>query len=276
MKTRIILFSFMLFLLAFACNTDDEKTFDQNDQAVFQGEESLESLFDAIESVTFSALNYADANSGGRKTILDDPEIACAEIGWSGNAEAGRIEIDFGTGCEGPDGKIRSGIIVVEYSGQWLEPGATITTVTNNFFVDDLKVEGTRVLENISVSMNELKYSVVLTGGKITWPDETFITRATERVHTITFGDNFEDYELEVEGTASGITRLGAIYEAATVEPLVFKSSCRGAIYLPVQGVKTINVPGRREITVNYGTGDCDNSFTVSVGEYSSVVMLNQ
>jgi hypothetical protein len=95
-------------------------------------------------------------------------------------------------------------------------------------------------------------------------------------VHTITFGDSFEDYVLEVEGTAAGTTRLGSEYEAATVTPLVFKSSCRGAIYLPVQGAKTINVPNRREITVDYGDGDCDNSFTVSVGNYSAVVVLNQ
>lgn len=276
MNTRTILLVSMLFLFAFACNTDEEKAFDQNDQAIFQGEESLEGLFDAIESVTYSALNYAEANASGRVAILEDPEIACATINLSGNVSVGRVEIDFGAGCEGPDGRIRKGIIVVEYNGHWLEPGSTITTVTNNFFVDDLKVEGTRVLENISASMNELKYSVVVTGGKIIWPDESFITRATDRVHTITFGDGFHDYVLEVEGIASGTTRAGTTYVTTTIEPLVFKSNCRGTIYLPVQGVKTINVPDRREITVNYGAGDCDDTFTVSVGNYSAVVVLNQ
>jgi len=276
MKTKIILLCAVIFLFAIACNTDDENAIDQNDQAAYEGEENIEALFDAVESVTFSALNYADANTGGRTTILDDPEIACATITVNATNASGRIEIDFGTGCEGPDGKIRKGSVVVEYSGHWLEPGTIITTITKDFFVDGLKVEGTRVLENISLSMNELKYSVVLTGGKITWPDETFITRVTNRVHTISFGDSFQDYVLEVEGTAAGITRIGAVYEAAIVEPLLFKSSCRGTIYLPVQGIKTITVPDRREITVNYGTGDCDNSFTVSVGDYSAVVVLKQ
>jgi len=190
--------------------------------------------------------------------------------------ESGWIQINFGEGCEGPDGKVRKGIVEVVYDGHWLEPGATVTTTTNNFYVDGLKVEGTRVLENISATMNELKYSVVVTGGKITWPDATFITRVTDRVHTILFGDSFEDYVLEVEGTAAGTTRLGTAYESATLEPLVFKSSCRGAIYLPVQGIKTIDVPDRRPITVNYGSGDCDNSFTVSIGDYSTVVALKQ
>jgi len=275
MKTRIIVLVSMLFFFTLACNTDEEKTIDQNDQAAFEGEESIESLFDAIESVTYSALNYADANNGGRLAIIADPEIACAVIGLTGNADAGRIEIDFGTGCEGPDGKIRKGIIVVEYSGSWLEPGSTVTTVTNNFYVDNLKVEGTRVLENISISMNELKYSVVVNEGKIIWPDETYITRTTNRIHTIIFGDGFDDYLLEVEGTASGTTRLGTTYETTIVEPLVFKSNCRGTVYLPVQGVKTINIPDRREITVNYGSGNCDNMFTVSIGGYSAIVSLN-
>jgi hypothetical protein len=266
----------MLFLLAFACNTDEEKAIEQNDQAAFEGEESVEALFDAVESVTYSALMYADANTEGRKAILDDPEIACATISFDGGPESGWIQINFGEGCEGPDGKIRKGILEVVYDGHWLEPGSTVSTSADNFYVDDLNVEGTRVLENISASMNELKYSVVLTGGKITWPDETFITRTTDRVHTITFGDSFDDYVLEVEGTAAGTTRIGTLYETATVEPLLFKSNCRGTIYLPVQGLKTINVPDRREITVDYGSGDCDNSFTVSVGEYSAVVVLNQ
>lgn len=279
-KTPLI--SILLLLSAFvfftACDTGDEKVdvnFDEEEQSAYMAEESTENLFDVIESITNSAVKYPDSNSGGRIAESTDPELACAKLDFTGDKQSGRLQIDFGDGCQGPDGKTRKGIIVVEYDGHWLTPGAEIYTILKNFYIDDIKIEGTRILTNVSLDMESLVYTVEIVEGKVTWPDETFITRESDRIHTLVFGSGFDDFELHVEGVASGKTKLGVEYVAKTLEPLVFKSSCRGnTIYLPASGIKTITIPEKPVITINHGNGDCDNKMTISIGEESKEVII--
>ncbi|MFV1976087.1 MAG: hypothetical protein ACC651_10080, partial [Candidatus Scalindua sp.] len=249
--------------------------FNEEEKSAYEAEESVENLFDVIESITNSAIKVSESNSGGRVAEINDPELACATVDFTGTRQSGRVEINFGDGCEGPDGKIRKGIIVVEYDGHWLVNDSKIYTVLKNFYVDDVKIEGTRILTNVSVDLEALVYTVEIINGKVIWPDETFLTRESDRTHTWIFGNGLDDFELHVEGEALGKTRLGVEYTSKTIEPLIFKSSCRGnTIYLPVSGVKTITIPERPVITVNYGLGDCDNKFEISIGEGSKEVTV--
>lgn len=267
----VAMLSVILFVVA--CDKNEDNTpvqFDAQDQAVMEGEESAETLFDVVESVTNAALNVSDANTSGRIEANTEPELACANVTFTGTKQSGRVEIDFGEGCKGPDGRIRKGIIVVEYEGYWLNKDAKIYTVLKDFYVDDHKVEGTRILTNVSLDLSSLVYTVELIGGKVTWPDSTFITRESDRTHTIVFGTSKSDFQLYVEGEASGTTRKGVSYMTNTVQPLVFKSSClASAIYLPISGVKTISIPDKPLITINYGSGDCDNTILVTIGDKS-------
>lgn len=273
MASFLLSFVFIFFM---ACEDGEDTTvtFEEEDTAVFQSEESVENLFDVVESITNSAIKHADAISGGRVAEISDPELACATVGFEGTIQEGRVEINFGDGCQGPDGKVRKGIIVVEYVGHWLVSGSKIWTILKDFYVDDIKIEGTRILTNVSEVSGTLVFTVGIMEGKVIWPDETFLTRSSERTHTLTFGDTLLDFELEVEGVASGTTRLGVHYTAETIEPLVFKSSCRGSTYLPVSGIKTITIPEKPVITVNYGEGDCDKTFRITIGEGSKEVTL--
>lgn len=267
---------FLSFIFFMACDTEKpEVNFEEEEKSAYEAEESTENLFDVIESITTSAINVAEANTGGRIAETVDPELACATVSFDGTRESGRIAINFGDGCEGPDGRIRKGEIVVEYVGHWLTQDAKIYTVLKNFFIDDLKIEGTRILTNVSVDLESLVYMVEIIGGKVIWPDQTFLTRESDRTHTWVFGNGLDDFQLHVEGVASGKTRFGVEYMSEVIQPLIFKSSCRGnTIYLPTSGIKTITIPEKPVITVNYGNNDCDNKFTISIGEASKEVSI--
>lgn len=262
--------SFMLsFVLVFfmACNNDNENnlTLTEEEQSAYEAEESTESFFDVVESITTSAIQYSEANAGGRIAESVDPEIACATIIFAGDASSGRVEINFGDGCQGPDGKVRKGIVVVEYEGNWLTKGAVTWTILKDFYIDGLKVEGTRTVTTIAVDLEALvvTQTVKVANGKVIWPDESFITRTSERTHTLKIGETLDDIVLEVSGTAAGKTKSGVEYTTETIEPLVFKSICRGNWYIPASGIKTITIPELPVITVDYGDGDCDNKFTL-------------
>ncbi len=273
---------FTLFVFASCDNKDDETNivFDEQEKSAYEAEESAENLFDVIESITNSAIGVSESNSGGRIVESEDPELACATVSFDGTKQSGRVEINFGEGCEGPDGKVSKGIIVVEYEGHWLVKDSKIYTVLKNFYVDGFKVEGTRILKNVSVDLESLVYAVEIIGGKITWPAEEgvepkFLTRESERKHSLIFGNSLDDFELLVEGNSSGKTRDGVKYSSEIIEPLVFKSSCRGnLIYLPTSGTKVISIPEKPEITVNYGDGDCDKSFNITIGDQNKDVTI--
>jgi len=273
--TLLLAFSLVLFT---ACNKDGENNLQltEEEQSAYEAEESTESFFDVVESITNSAIQYSEASAGGRITIGTDPEIACAAIVLSGTTESGRIELNFGEGCTGPDGKTRKGTVVVEYEGNWLTQGAVTWTILKDFYVDGLKIEGTRTVTTKAVDLEKLELiqSVKIDEGKVIWPDGTYITRQSERTHKLLIGENWTGIQIEVSGVASGITRAGVAYSAVTEEPLVFKTECRGSAYIPASGIKVITIPDLPLITVNYGDGACDNKFTIIMDRGSKEIAL--
>jgi hypothetical protein len=58
-------------------------------------------------------------------------------------------------------------------------------------------------------------------------------------------------------------------------EDIVFKAECLSdKKFLPVSGEKILSVNGR-VITVNYGSGSCDNTITVTInGESTEVTVV--
>ena len=279
LTVALLSFALIFFMACEDVGDENQVVFDDQEKSAYEGEESAEAFFDVIESITNSAIQLAENSTGGRIAETDDPELTCAQVGFEGDRQSGRIEINFGEGCQGPDGKVRKGIIVVEYDGHWLVAGAKVYTVLKNFFLDDVKIEGTRILTNVSVDLQSLKYTVEIIGGKIIWPgegeQEYILTRESARLHTLIFGDALDDFELHVEGVASGITRGGRNYSSEIDQPLIFKSSCRGnTIYLPTSGSKTIVIDEKLTIRVDYGTGDCDSKMTISIGELDKEVEI--
>ena len=80
-----LLFSFV-FLFFTACDEGDESNinFEEDEKSAYEAEESVENLFDIVESITNSAIKHSEANSGGRIAENTDPELACAEVSFNG------------------------------------------------------------------------------------------------------------------------------------------------------------------------------------------------
>ena len=63
------------------------------------------------------------------------------------------VTIDFGTtGCPGPDGRVRRGRIITEYTNRLTVPGAMATTTFDQFLCGCSHIEGTHKITNISGS----------------------------------------------------------------------------------------------------------------------------
>ncbi len=184
------------------------------------------------------------------------------------------ITIDYGTGCEGFFESTRSGKIVIVVTGPRMEQGSKKTVSFDNYFINGIKVEGTKEIENLGFNNNQnLEFSITLTAGKLTLPDGRTIERSMEHKREWTAGlltRNIWDDECLVTGTASGKTLDGKTYTNTIITALHWKRVCK----FVVAGVVQIEREGLDPVTINYGTGECDAVATVTRGDETKEITL--
>jgi len=259
-------FLFIGLSLAFlaSCN-NDETTPD------FTAEEVEDANLDAIEDSYFDdgddlvteAFTATDAElSGGR--IQSDERLLCAELTRTGSKAEGSLRVNFGSGCKDPRGNTRTGSIVVAHEGSWNEAGSQWTITFEEYSINGIKIEGTRKVTVVSVTELLTVYEVVLTGGKVTWPDGRIANREVNRRREHERNENNILDRLIIYGTAQGTFRNGRGYSIEILERLIYRRACAAeGVIIPVSGVKLIK-HGDRELTVDYGDGTCDNFVTLT------------
>ncbi|MFY0601506.1 MAG: hypothetical protein JXR03_17660 [Cyclobacteriaceae bacterium] len=277
---NLSLYSVLILLFAFtACEQDGAET-DMEEiigaQTIaaldIESEEAIESSFSDIDVITEAGIDVlgVDLNSSGRiignrrGRDRKDRALDCAEI--TKDTVNQMITIDFGDGCVGPHGAIRKGKIIIQYSGNRFEAGASKIVTLEDFFIDSLHIEGTRTTTLVSID-TAASIKVVRTtmeGGKITFADETFATRDTDHTRTMVNGDDEDGDYSTLAGAASGVKRDGTEYSATILEDLLFKRICwEERVFIAVSGVKEV-VNGESIAVIDYGDGTCDNEVEIT------------
>lgn len=169
--------------------------------------------------------------------------------------------VDFGTGCL-HNGILRSGIITVTFSNYFIEYGSTMTiTRSNNYYVNNRKLEGTVVYENITTNTSIPKWTRTVTNGKLTTLTGAVYTfngtrtvQQTEGVGTFTLGDN--TYEV-LSGNHTVTKPNGNTLTVTVVQTLIKKYSCNyiSQGQLDLQGAFLDGI-------LDYGDNTCDNQAT--------------
>jgi hypothetical protein len=258
------LFLFLGLTLLVSCN-NDETTPD------FTSEEVEDANLDAIEDSYFDdgddlvaeAFTATDAGlAGGR--IQSDDRLVCANLTRTGSKAQGSLQVNFGAGCTDPRGNVRKGAIVVVHDGNWNEAGSMWTLTFEEYSINGIKIEGTRTVTVVSVTELLTVYEVILTNGKVTWPDGRVATREVNRRREHERNENNLLDRLIIYGTAQGTFCNGRGYSIEILERLIYRRACVAeGVIIPVSGVKLIK-HGDRELTVDYGDGTCDNFVTLT------------
>ncbi|HEY0059030.1 MAG TPA: hypothetical protein VGB56_07830 [Flavisolibacter sp.] len=193
-----------------------------------------------------------------------------------------RVVIDFGAGCVGPDGRLRSGKIITEYTGRLVVPGKSATTSFDNYKVDSISVAGTHKVTNTSTS-NILQFTIDITNGKLTRPNGNYVEWNSHKVKTQFEGLGTPFFPLDdqyrIEGHASGKVKHGsyvALWKSEIIEPLIRKFTCRwivkGAIKVRRE---TLSSTSPWVSTLEYGNGTCDNKATLIINGVSHQITLH-
>lgn len=269
MKNMFVLVLGILFL----ASCEDKLEFNSTDTSNVKSEAEVDSYFEDTDNMALMAVATDDnANL--------DHRFKCAEVTLTlagDNSELvphGTIVVDFGDGCTDNYGNTRKGKVIVEFKGRRFMPNSTIVTTTDGYSINNVTLEGTRTVTNVSGSTEEApKFNVVLEDGTATWPDGMISTREVNRTHEWIRSANPLNDEWHVTGGANGTNRAGSVYEVNITSQLVYKRECSLAakVFIPVQGTKELIINGKK-ITIDYGTGDCDKTITISINGSSKQI----
>lgn len=272
-----LLFVFSLAGL-FSCDTDDiEKVIEgQFEPEVIESQAEMEMNLEDIESITTEAMGRAFEETGGRYTNSVEGKTSCAE--FVHDVDNKMITLDFGDGCEGPWGRKRSGKVIITYSGRYFMPGSVITTSLEDFYLDEVKIEGAKKVTNISQdTSSNPTFEVLITDAVLTWQDGTKATRSVDHIRTWIRNPNPLTDEFHIAGTAEGTSRKGQDYKVSISSELIYKVECISTkVYVPVKGVQLIERTEKPDVIVDYGAGDCDNLVEISVNGFMDTIDLSK
>ncbi|QCK15862.1 hypothetical protein [Mangrovivirga cuniculi] len=281
-KLQLLFLTTVLAVTFTAC--EDNENVDSTDQELaLSAESDFEEQYMDLDQVIYDAFDINGMGPDNGRVVATDKDqttLKCAQVTWEHNTETGEgfFSIDFGTdGCVGPYGRVRKGIVNISYTGRYWETGSVITTTVDQYYVNDVKVEGTRVVENITDGAVPT-FKISLTGGKLIFQDGKVATRTSTRYRIY----DFNNLEMKIYGTAEGVNRLGTSYniQASSETPVVFVKGCQpNGKYFPVSGIKTISrVRANNEMkdfVVDYGQGECDSKVFINADNWSGEITIN-
>ena len=142
-----------------------------------------------------------------------------------------------------------------------------------NFYFNDLKVEGTSTMVKVKENENGNPQSTFTFEFKVNWQEGEFVTRNGTKVREWVEGSDtrhWGDNVYLISGNWATTFKEGSVCSATIIEPLRREGACR----FIVSGVVDL-VKKERTGTINFGDGTCDNVavFTNALGEEKEITL---
>jgi len=199
----------------------------------------------------------------------------CLTVTYDLLATPMKATLDYGTtNCQCTDGKNRRGKIFVTFNGSMMDSLTQVSLTFDNYFVNENQITGTRSTttkgHNAAGHLNQ----DIATNGSIIMANNvgtiTYISNHnrewTEGGSTLQTGDDVYSFT----GSASGTTTTAKAFTTTITNPLVWKMSCTNF----VSGVIELKPAGDPKRVIDFGSGDCDASATITVLGFSFQINL--
>ncbi len=277
-SNNLFMITAAVLMVSFSCKRDPA-SLEQSSVNLADDEAVSEAVFeDIFNSVDNATILLDDAMKNGDSKSLYLSGDSCPSVTVTHPATGiwpKTVTIDYGTGCTGFYDNTRSGKIIIEVTGPRKIAGSKRTVTFDNYYFNGIKVEGTKVYENLGPNENQnFVIAVTLTGGKLTLPDGKTIERDAQHQREWIAGFNTRnlwDDECLITGSASGKNADGVAYTRTITTALHWKRVCQ----FIVSGVVEIAREGSEPFTLDYGNGECDNKAVVTRGDESKEIQLH-
>ncbi len=221
----------------------------------------------------------------------DKKDGECPNVTFQGNAYPAEMIIDFGDGCQFRE-KERKGIVRANFSQTWDGTvGMSVVITMENYFVDNVKHQGTMTLTYNGDEGNP-SFTMVATDNKLIYPADTSgnnpeVSWSSAKTFTWLNGfdgftgiesDNvFNDDIFTISGTTNGVNRNSNDFSVIIADdnPLYYDISCeyiKSGIITITETSDTVSVT-----TIDFSpsegetTGDCDNLVTITTDNLPSI-----
>jgi len=179
-------------------------------------------------------------------------------------------------------GKLRSGKIIITYTGKYRDSLSVITTSFDHYYVNNKWIQGKMIVTNNGVNENgNMTFSIevdsariIESGGKtINWES----SRNREWISGYNTFENYDDDKYIVSGSASGNNTSGQEFEVNITKDLRVDLSCledHSNSCVITSGEAELIPNGLSTRTINYGNGECDCNYFITLNgtEYFIVV----
>lgn len=164
--------------------------------------------------------------------------------------------IDFGEGCELPNGNVLGGIIYLSYAKDMEMSVKTLSLSLEDFTFNGVSVEGTSQVERTRSNADGNPQSDATWTFNATWPDGDTASFNGDRTREWIegYGSGFwGDNVFLISGSATYTGKLGNVFTKATQTPLRREWSCR----FIVSGILDIS-RNNATASLDFGDGSCD------------------
>lgn len=281
----------IVFIFA-SCSKNNEQSTQTAQQSLTQasleadaeGEIVYDDVFNNVmgvnSTVAIGGTGVFEAANSGQPGTLEPATPPCFTLGveFLGNPDnfPVKVTIDFGTGCLGKDGRTRKGKIITVYTGHMILAGSVAETSFDNYYVNEIKVEGTHRVENKSTP-GAFTFETKVLNGKLTRLNGDFVnwnrTRTITQVEGSTTPMNPLDDAYSIVGIGSGVVQRGdktATWTTTNIEPLIKRFDCRWI----TKGKQAIQRNDGPQGILDFGNGNCDNKATITVNGVSIEITL--
>jgi hypothetical protein len=290
--TRIVIATIVLSitLFTFSCKKEasNKEAMTENEATEYSAESmEAEASYDDVQDISMTAADEEGIASAGRpagntagrpfpfpKLRLRLGANVIITVTPNDSTYPKTVTIDFGTGQTCPDGKFRKGKIVMNFSGPIRRTGSVVTITLVDFQIGRAKIEGTKVITNLSENGN-IKFSVQVTDGKVTFPNgRGYLYEKLKYVKQIEGGatNDIIDDVYSIEGRSQTKFNNGVIITLNTESALIKKVICpwisNGTLKVKVNSY---------EFLLDYGfptNGECDNKALLKYNGHESIITL--
>jgi hypothetical protein len=273
----LMLIALTIVFLTPSCSKEDEGSISETDLALAQDEAYADALYEEIDNMVVSEITALDASgylSADLKSTTEEEPCYTVTVDHPDSTHFPKVvTIDYGEGCTivfRDDTITRKGQIILTVTDRWFMPGAENIVTFNNFYLNDVKIEGTRTITNLGLNEElHLEMGIVLEGGKITFNDTTWMTRDANHVREWIRHYSPQNDTVLITGSANGTNVLGQQYSRVITEPLVL-------VHCQEYKWRWVIVDGSVEVTnsetgvttIDYSADGCDGTVMINKNGY--------
>lgn len=264
LKSSLLFLATALVLVFSACQKDVEPTPAADAEAIekakvaMANQQTLMSSFNIAQWGAENANGLADGQVGERSDTCGFVTVTPPDPFVFPKT----VIVDFGSGCTDEDGKLKQGKVILTVEAIW-QPNASIKVNYDNYFENDVQVEGQFTFTNLSTPDAAI-LSIEAQSIKLTDLNGYTFSFSGNQTYTQVAGHPtwwaWQDDVYEVTGSIFSTLTNGETINWTIQTPLVKANNCS---YVS-QGKATLDINGL-PVYVDYGNGNCDNKGTYTV-----------